>query len=400
MNFRGLKTVFFKELKDLFRDKKTVLVGIILPLVIFPVIFGIMGKSIDSEKKKVTDNLKISIQDNKNSDIGKFIKSQKGTAVVESSELRKDVMDGKIYLGIIIPDDCEAKMMAGEQGDMKLIYDNSSSSSELALNMVKSSLEAYSKEVVKQRLQAKGIDIKILSPINMQEEVAVKEKESSGRAKLMLSFMLPLFLLIYAMSSPMAAAVDLGAGEKERGTLEPLLTTQVNRIQLLFGKLFAITVMGLLGTIASIIGLIISFKVGGAAMGGGSGSSAQFLISNKALALIGITTLLLIMMAGALELAISIYARSFKEAQTYLSPVMIVSFIPAYGTYMMDVKTVSTALFNVPLVNAALVLKEFVMEIYNPTHIIITFVWLMVYILLAVLFARYMFSKEEVVFRT
>src|SRR3712207_8932641 len=79
--------------------------------------------------------------------------------------------------------------------------------------------------------------------------------------KFMLSMMLPMMLIIFAASGPIAAATDLGAGEKERGTLEPLLTTQASRMSLLWGKFLAITVMGILTTLAFLGGLIISMKM-------------------------------------------------------------------------------------------------------------------------------------------
>ncbi|WDC85510.1 hypothetical protein PL321_09685 [Caloramator sp. mosi_1] len=123
-------------------------------------------------------------------------------------------------------------------------------------------------------------------------------------------------------------------------------------------------------------------------------------ISIGSLVLIGITAVILNMIFAALELAVSIYARSFKEAQTYLSPVTIIGMIVAYGTYMMDVKNVSTVMFNIPLANISLIIKEFIIGIYNPLHITITFAWALIYIVASIMFARYMFSREEVIFRT
>jgi sodium transport system permease protein len=106
------------------------------------------------------------------------------------------------------------------------------------------------------------------------------------------------------------------------------------------------------------------------------------------------------MIFGALELSVSIYARSFKEAQTYLSPLSIVGMAAAFSTYMIDVKDISPVYLNIPIVNISVVLKEIINGIYNPMHIILTFVWSGVYITISILFARYMFSKEEVIFRT
>lgn len=393
MNMRAIMTVFKKELMDLLRDKKTVIVGILLPLIIFPIMFGFIGRSVEGNIKKTSENLKIAIKAKDESQLVAFLKSQKNITVVDSNDIKKDVQDGKIYVGLIIPDNVDKSIKDEKSVDIKVIYDDTSQNSNMACNIINSLIEEYSKEIVKSRLISKGIDYSILTPINIKEEVAAKEK--GGFGKYMMSLLLPLMLIIYGMTGPMAAATDLGAGEKERGTLEPLLTTQAGRMSLLFGKLLSITVMGLMGTISSIIGLIIGVKAGGSTFGG----DMPLLLSPITVIMIGIFVLLIIMVFGALELSISIYARSFKEAQTYLSPLTIIGMAGAYGTYMIDAKNVSTVLFNVPLANVSLIIKEFIIGIYNPLHIGITFGWNVVYIVLAVLFARYMFSKEEVIFR-
>jgi sodium transport system permease protein len=110
--------------------------------------------------------------------------------------------------------------------------------------------------------------------------------------------------------------------------------------------------------------------------------------------------LLSTMIFGAIELSISIYARSFKEAQTYLSPLTIVGMIAAFGTYMMDVKNAPLVYFNIPIANMSLIMKEFIIGIFNPLHIAVTFGWMIIYLVVVMLFARYMFTKEDVIFRT
>ncbi|SKA96050.1 sodium transport system permease protein [Caloramator quimbayensis] len=393
MNMKAIMIVFKKELTDLLRDKKTVIVGILIPLIIFPIMFGLIGRSVEGNIKKTSENLKIAIQSQDKSQLAVFLKSQKNITVVDSNDIKKDVQEGKIYVGLIIPQNIEESIKDEKSAEIKIIYDDTSQNSNMACNIIKSLIEEYSKEIVKSRLMSKGIDYSILTPINIKEEIAAKDE--GGFGKFMLSLLLPLMLIIYGMTGPMAAATDLGAGEKERGTLEPLLTTQAGRMSLLFGKLLSITVMGFMGTVSSIIGLMIGVKAGGSVFGG----DMPLLLSPITVIMIGIFVLLIIMVFGALELSISIYARSFKEAQTYLSPLTIIGMAGAYGTYMIDVKNVSTILFNVPLANVSLIIKEFIIGIYNPLHIGMTFGWNLVYIFLAVLFARYMFSKEEVIFR-
>jgi sodium transport system permease protein len=394
MNLKSVSVVFKKELKDMFRDKKTVIVSILLPLIIFPVMYGLMGRGMDSTNKKVENNLKIAISGQINQTLDKMISTQPNIKVIKSTDMKKDVQDGKIYLGIVIPNNFEKNITNEKSAGIKVIFDDTSQSSMIAKDKISFIFDAYSKEIIKARLVKRSMDIAILNPISITEETAAKE--AGGEGKFLLAMMIPLFLIIYSLSSPMAAAIDLGAGEKERGTLEPLLTTQASRLSLLFGKMFAITVMGLLGTISSMIGLLISFQVSGSMFG----SAASTVISPLALFLIGLCAVLVTMIFGAIELAVSIYARSFKEAQTYLSPFSIVGIIAVFGTMNIDIKDVPMVVFNIPIANLSIIMKEVIMGIYNPLHLTITFGWTVVYIGGAILFARYMFSREEVIFRT
>lgn len=386
--------VFKKELVDIFRDKKTLILGVVIPLIIFPVLFGVIGKSMDKTTKDVENNLKIAIIDEGgNSSFAEFIKQQKNIKSVDSTNINEDVKQGKILAALQIPKDFDKNIGNENITNIKLTYDNSSQQSEMVMTRINSYIEAYSKAIVAERLGKRNISSDILNPIKVETITSVKENE--GKGQFMLSLMLPLLLVIYSVSGPMSAAVDLGAGEKERGTLEPLLTTQAGRMSLLWGKFFAITSMGLISTLASLIGLFVAMRQQGGLFQGASGS-----LSTEVILLIGLVTLLLTMTFGALELAISIYARSFKEAQTYITPLMMISFIPTYATYMLDAKNIDLFYFNIPLANAVCLLKEFIAGIYNYTHIGITFGWIAVYILGAVIFARYMFSRESVIFRT
>ncbi|MPM94383.1 ABC transporter permease protein NatB [bioreactor metagenome] len=120
----------------------------------------------------------------------------------------------------------------------------------------------------------------------------------------------------------------------------------------------------------------------------------------KTFIFIFIIAVLTTMVFGALELAISIYARSFKEAQTYITPLTIIGIVPVYATYMLDAKNIATFYFHIPLANVVCILKELIFGIYNYTHIGITLGWTVVYIIISLFIARTMFKKEQVIFRT
>ena len=392
-----VKTVFIKELTDLFRDKKTIISSILIPLILFPIIFGVMGIAMNKTQNQAQKNIKVSITDKSNSSLGTFLKSQKNIKIVHSDDISKDVKDGKILLAIDIPENFNTNIGSESTAGINITYDNSSEQAGMAFDIINSYIDAFSKQIVAQRLAEKNINTEILNPIKINKNTI--EKKDSGEAKMLLSIMLPLILTIYCVAGPIAPAVDLGAGEKERGTLEPLLTTQANRLSLLAGKFLAITVIGMLTTLASIAGILIAMVQKNSFFGSSASSLSGISLTAPSFVLIALITLLLTMAFGALELSISIFARSFKEAQTYLSPLTIVAFIPIYGTFMLDPKNLSLVYFNIPLANASCLMKEAISGIFNPVHIGITFVWAIIYIILSILFARFNFNREEVIFR-
>jgi sodium transport system permease protein len=387
--------VLKKELKDLFRDKKTFIMGIVIPLLLIPVLFYVMDKSMSSFMEDAEKSIIIGIQDESNGSFGNFIKSQNNIDIKKSNNFEEDVKNGKIDVAINIPKNFEENLQNEKQSELTIIYDNSSQSSSTAFSFINSYIDVYSKEIVKVRLQQRNIDETILTPIVIKEQTSVDT--GKGEGILMLSSMLPMFLIIYSVTGPLAAATDLGAGEKERGTLEPLLSTQAGRLSLLWGKFLAITVMGIITSAAFIVGVLIAMNKSKNMFGG---DISGINLSLGSLVIIGLICILITMVFGAIELAISIYSRSFKEAQTYLSPITIIAFIPAYATFMLDPKNIDLIYFNIPVVNAIVLIKEAIAGVFDPLHIALTFGWLLFYIIISILFARYMFNREDVIFRT
>jgi len=391
--------VFKKELRDLFRDRKTLLVSILIPLIVMPLIFFVIGKSASSNEKKVEENFKISITGGGNSEFVGFVKKIDKIQIIDSKNPEEDVKEGKLLLALDIPDNIDSLIKDEKDAPIKIIYDNSSQQSSMAQSRVENYIQVFSKQIVATRLEARGIKTSILNPVQISYKTTTKEEDSMG--KVIIAMILPLFLVIYSVTGPMGPAIDLGAGEKERGTLEPLLTTQAGRMSLLWGKFAAISVIGLITTLASMIGIVIALKQSGNSAMGVNINAGMFAdIGVKGAVLITVMVILMNLTFGALELAISIYARSFKEAQTYLTPLNIIALAPIYLTYMLDARNIDMYYFHIPIANAVCLIKEFLAGVFNTGHILITFGWILFYIVLCITFARYMFSREEVIFRT
>jgi sodium transport system permease protein len=391
--------VLKKELRDLFRDRKTVLVSILLPLLLFPLMFFGIGKATSTNTKKVEENFNIAIKGGDNSQFVSFIKGEQKIKLKTSENLEEDVKEGNLLLALEVPDNIDTLIKEEKKAGVNIIYDNTSQQSMMAQSIIENYIQEYSKQIVATRLQQRNMDTSILTPVMIEYKTTAKEDEGLG--KMMLAMMLPMFLVIFSVTGPMGAAVDLGAGEKERGTLEPLLTTKVGRMAMLWGKFGAISVIGLLATLSSLIGIGIAFyQSGRSAMDMSLSAGSLSSIGVAGMALIFVITILLTLVFGSLELAISMYARSFKEAQTYLAPLNIIAIIPTYATYMLDARNIDTFYFHIPIANAVCLIKELISGVFNTGHILITFGWIIVYIVGSILFARYMFSREDVIFRT
>ncbi len=388
-----IAVVLKKELLDLFRDKKTIIMSILIPMLILPIFSFVIGKATSNSYKNVENNLRITIVDKGNSNFTEFLKAQKNIKIVSSNNIKQDVKDGKILAGITIPEGFDETISKDMSENITLTYDNSSSDGMRAVEILNSYITKYSKYIVSNRLEKRNIDSKILTPINVIQDTIAKTE--SGTGMLMLNIMIPLLLIIGSVSSTVAPSLELGVAEKERGTLEPLLTTKANRMSLLWGKFLAITIMGMIVSLAYLVGLFITMNQ----PNGIFQNAKDINIGIGTILLILILPIMLTMVFGALGLSISIYAKSSKEAQTYLSPVTIIAMILVYATMMKDGKSIETYYFSIPIANVSCLTKEFLVGIHNTTHIAITFGWMIVYIVAAILFSRYMFSKESVIFR-
>ena len=205
------------------------------------------------------------------------------------------------------------------------------------------------------------------------------------------NMLVPMMLILYCCIGSSSTASDLSAGEKERGTLEALLSTGANRNSIILGKLFATTAMGVISGLCTVIGLVFYLVVS-------SGSSSISLSVLEIFELL-LITLFTAMFFASLNLAIGVYSKSSKEAQTYLMPVSIISLIPTYFTYTLDVSAINLQYLCIPIMNIVCIIKEIFAGAVNIVHMGIVIAWLLIYVAAAFSLTSYMFKKESVIFR-
>lgn len=388
-------TVLKKELLDIVRDKKTLVFTLILPILIYPIMFKFMSSAMEKTQSDVQKEINIYIDGNKNSSMAKAITSLDNIKLPEIESPTESLKNGDIQLIVKIPENFDENISQGKNNTIELLIDEESNKSMIASSMVNEIYESYKKSIVEQRLADKGIDSSILTPfeVSVKSGINADNEDINGGAAMLLT-MIPTLIVILMVSSTVGMAADLGAGEKERFTFEPLLSTSAKRASLLWGKIGALCTVSFIALMANLTAMVISmqkFMI--------VGEEVNFKLTPATILGMLIIGALVLITLSALQISVSIYARSTKEANSYLAAITMPTMILAFLPYMMDAKGINPAFFNIPITNAICLMKEFTVGIFDIKHIAIVVGWHIVYIIASIIFAKFMFSKEEVIFR-
>jgi len=334
-------TVFWKEVRENLRDKRTLFSALIYGPLIGPVMFVVlMNTVISHEMSKAEGPLKVPV-------IGaeyapNLIDALKQQGLVPQPPIAdpdKAVRDRDADVVLRIPADYAKAWTRGEPAQVEVIYDASQMGSGTPTNRLEGMLKQYSSQQGALRLLARGLSPGIAAP------VAVSERDQStpqSRAGRILSF-LPYFFVIAIYIGGIYLAIDLTAGERERQSLEPLFANPVARWRILVGKLGAISAFSL----ASLVLTVIAFVIAGgflptAKLGMSFDLGAGFVADAILL------ELPLIAVFAVLETLVAAFAKSYREAQTYLGFLMIVPIIPSALMAVLPVKAAHW-MYAVPL---------------------------------------------------
>jgi sodium transport system permease protein len=276
------------------------------------------------------------------------------------------------------------------EGDLK---------SSIAADNVQKSLEKYRDRIVHDNLSARNVPDSALKPFEIKEHnVAPPEKVGGAAFGGVIGYMVILLCLVGSMYP----AMDLTAGEKERGTMETILSSPISRVDLVFGKFFLVLTTALVTAGLSVTSMGVSFAVlehlHAFDKAGEDAAQMQLHIGLTTVLSIFIMVLPIAVLFAAGLMTVALFAKSYKEAQSYISPLMFVVIIPAVAAMLpidLDAK-----LALVPILNASLLCKELVTGTYHWNFIAIIFLSTCVYAGVALFLAVKMFQREDVLFRS
>jgi len=379
---------------------------ILMPMILMPLLtigmFKFMEK-IMKDQEKQTVKIVLSGEEN-SSQLAEMIKSREKLEIVSiDKDAKEAVKEEEIDGAVFIPEDFQEKIENQESANVNLIIKSTNTKSANVTTILSAIITEFDNQVLQKRFSKQNIDPKILSKVSVLPEDVATDKETGG---FVLGFLIPLFIVMWSIVGGQYTAIDVSAGEKERKTLESLLLTSVKRRDIVLGKFLAVSSVALVSVVVAIGSFYAALIYAGGfgpmnTTGSGiAGSVAvNFSIEPQAILLLLAVSVFLILMFSALILSISIFAKSFKEAQNYISPSYLVVILPVVLVNSIPGFEPTLWYFAIPAVNATLLFKEVLMGTYDFGHILLTTGSLIIYSIIAIFLAVKIYSKEGVLFR-
>ncbi len=390
--------IFKKDLIDTLRDKRTMIVMILIPLLLFPMILLVTTKVQQSATKgEVTKKLKIGyVADAGESDFGlKTILVELGnmtvTDVADTVELRKLIRDGSLEAGIALESGFSSKVKELESAELRKFGPKSDN---IVMGRIKAMTKIYQTQMLQTRLSSLHLEQENIEPIKISYSDTELDKETFGKIA---GGFLPYIFIIFCYMGCMFPAIDLFTGEKERGSIETLLSAPVERWKILVGKMMVIVVAGLTTAILAILGLILSLKfIDG--IPDELLSIAYEIISPQFIIVLLLMLIPLVTFFAGMMIPATVYAKSFKEASSIIQPLNFVVILPAMIGMMPGIKlTALTA--AIPVLNVVLSTKELIAGTLNWGHFAIVMTTLLALAAIAVLISFNRFGNEKNILR-
>ncbi|MGC6404143.1 MAG: ABC transporter permease [Candidatus Comchoanobacterales bacterium] len=328
------QTLLVKEIVHLFRDTKTIVQTVVVPTFITPLLIGAVIWYISSiavdEGKKTYD---VAVYDQVNTELTvKLQESDRLNIVLMDSidQVIDDVINDNSEIGISFGSDFTSQLENNLSGEVTIYSKNLDNFSQ-AQGIVSNVIDDYDDQIRNERLNNLNVDENFINPITVLDEDLTTNEEFAGS---IIGGILAFLFIVYIMQGSMYPAIDLGAGEKERGTMETLISTNISSVDIIIGKMFSVTSSAVLTAVFSLLGfaipLIVIFLFYGDSIPENAFEIISAIVNPVAIvAMFGLLIPLSIFM-GAFMLAVSIYSKNPKEASLLLGNAIIIFFIPAY----------------------------------------------------------------------
>jgi sodium transport system permease protein len=404
MNGHNILTVYGKELRDSLRDRRTLLSMIIIPTLMIPgimaVAVGVSAKMINKARGEVPTVMVLGGDDSPVLRAA-LAADPKLHLIRTAANWKQQISDKQLRAAVEIPAGFDAALDRGTPAEVKIYDYDGELRSGFAVGELRNFLNDYREKTVTARLAGRGLPVALVKPFEVKTQNVAPPEKVGGN---LVGGLIPYLFILLCYTGAMYSAMDLTAGEKERGTMETILCSPVARTDLVLGKFLMVLTASLTAALISMISMGLTFVVGGILMGATRMTAAAKagplpMLDPAGLLLVLAMVLPVAVLFSAVLLAVSLFAKTIKEASSYVSPMIILIIIPAMMGLMPGVE-LNARLALVPILNIALVSKELVSGVFHWQYLALIFGSTCVYAAAALAFCVHLFNREEVLFRT
>ncbi|KIL25273.1 hypothetical protein C2W58_03964 [Bacillus pumilus] len=384
------KTVFLKEMTDALRDRKTLLLTVLIPLLtMLGLVFFYESMIADPGDETYT----IAVNEQLPTEMNQMIKEVKNLTLETFDDPQQAVKDGKANAYLEMPKEADDMLQHQQSFAIKIHGYTTDDDSVIAVQMLQSLLEQYQNQVVEKRLAADQINTSVVHPFQVQAvDVEEGEEGENGMTSMLLSILLPMILVTSVISGALPAALDIVAGEKDRKSIEALFLTPASRLQILIGKWLAVSMFGILSGIVAIGMLLLSTLLFTEKLKQALNFGDQMW---SIIAVMFAALIIFSFMVSMIELLLSVVSSSVKEAQSYMSMIITLGVIPMFFTMRAGATQLDTYYFAVPFLNIHALCKQLMFGIIDPMAVTLTLGSSALAVVILFVIVRSLFMKEK-----
>lgn len=396
---RTIATVFRKELIDTVRDRRTIMFMIVIPMLLFPVLFKIMFSVQEKQMKKAEEKkLKVVCIDRDNA--AGLVEILRGRddltleAAIPLDSVSTFIGEERLDGAFVVDGDFDEDVADLEPGRIDLYY-KSTDDQRIIRNRLTGIVDEFEEKILDERFQRLDLDKDVVEGVDLKQHNVASMKEQFGKQ---VGGFLPYIFILFCFMGAMYPAIDLGAGEKERGTLETLLTAPVNRFHILLGKFGVVVLTGIVSAVVSMVGLYVGLRQSKELPPEIFDTIVKILGADTILTIFSLLLPLTVFFAGVL-LSVSLSAKSFKEAQSLITPLNLAVIVPAAVGMVPGISmNFKTAL--IPVLNVSLATKEIIAGTMTTANLVFVYLSLTAYAIISLWGSVLWFKRESTIFRS
>lgn len=395
---KKIAVIFKKEFIDIIRDRRSLMMMVVMPIFLIYIILNLTISLSQSQTRKATEKiLKVGLVTRGNAQTFRTKLLERKDMIlkenIDTEKISTLIKEKELDFAVIFEEEFDKKAARQGSGEVK-IYFKASRENNIAKRRIISMLKEYKQELLAARLEELNLKHSFVEPLTISETDLSTSKEKLGET---VGGFLPYIFVIFCFMGAMYPAIDLAAGEKERATIETLLTSPASRIQIVTGKFLVVTSTGIISAFIAILALYLSIK-GSKEIPSNTMETLIRIIEPKSVGLLVSLLVPLCVFFAAALLSLSIFARSYKEAQSIIMPLYFLVIIPVIIGLFPGIHLNSTTAL-IPVLNVSLATKEIISGTIKTGLLLEVYASLFILAALSLFFCSWWFKREEVIFR-